>query len=139
MTSPLQLHEALFTLLDGIANITAYDGKVPDNPPVDDSGAVLPYVVLWGSAGFYPDAEAGNLTGVPTGDLDWPVQVTVAAGMATWCIDAAGTVRAAVLGVRLITGAAPLKEEAGAPPIQFDGVTKPGRFFLPLLFRIRTT
>lgn len=136
MTAPDALHAALLALLEAIPNVTAYDGNVPPSPPAaDGSREVLPYVVLWGSAGTWPEAEAAALSQTSGPELDWPVQLTVAAGRQVWVLRAAAAVRAAVLGVELVPGASPLREPPGAVPVQFDdrNVT-PGRFFLPLSF-----
>jgi hypothetical protein len=136
MAGPAALHATTATQLRTIDSVTVFEGQVPSAPPADaGTGRVYPYVVLWGAPGFTPE-EARNLEGDADGGLEWPVQVTVAAGDLTWCLGAVGLVRAALDGFRVPGGR--LAEELGGPGVQVDEDTRPVRFYVPLFFRSLT-
>lgn len=137
MTSPLDLHTALVARLQTLPNITLYDGQVPDDVPAEPvTGRVYPYAVVWGAPGF-TDLTEMDLGDHAHGALDWPVQVTVAAGDLTWCLRALAEVRSIVEGARLIPAAGILHEEPGNR-IETDRSVAPVRFYAPLLFRTKT-
>lgn len=131
MTSPVDLHAVVLAALEAIPHVAAHDGRVPKDLPADSDGRVFPYAVLWGSPGHTP-VEARNLEGDADGALEWPVQVTVAAGDITWCLAACAEVRAALDGLRFHGGV--LHEEPG-PGVRSDDDATPPRFYAPLLFR----
>lgn len=137
MTTPDQLHVALVTLLKAALEpkIAVYDSDVPDQVPMDPSGVVAPYIVVWPSAGMYPYELADTVCGEPGGELDWPVQITVAAGKPAWVLPAAATVRAKMAGVMLVDRAGRLREEQSAVNIQKDVDVSPPRWFVPLYYR----
>lgn len=129
------LHQALVARLDALTGVTAYDGQVPDNPPAETTaGRVYPYAVVWPSAAR-PELDGELAEGGTDGALDWPVQVTVAAGAPDWCLVAATQVRAWLDGYELVPGAGPLREEPVALQVQRDDDVKPPRWYVPLLWR----
>ncbi|MCV2395924.1 hypothetical protein OEB99_16535 [Actinotalea sp. M2MS4P-6] len=133
--NPADLHAAVVArLTTEIATISVHDADVPGSPPADAKGRVLPYAVVWGSAGWAPE-EARTVDGDAHGALSWPCPVTVAAGDPTWCLRAAAAVRAALDGY-LITGAGILREQPGTPSMDRDPNVTPTRWFVPFTFRI---
>lgn len=125
------------TRLKTIETVTTYEGEVASSPPAQPgSGRVYPYVVAWPSAGHTPEEQERALTG-HDGALDWPVQLTVAAGEVEWCLDAADLVRARLENHELLPGIT-LQEDPSGPPIQPDRDAHPVRFYVPLLFRALT-
>lgn len=139
MANPAELHAGVVAHLRTLGNLSVYDGEVPDAPPADPgTGHVYPYVVVWPSAGWTP-AEARTVDGDGHGALEWPVQVTVAAGEPGWCLEAVHAVRAALDGLEPAVGAGPLREEPGGPTVRPDRDATPVRFFVPLLFRSLNT
>lgn len=135
MTTPEDLHAAALARLRAIPSLTIYDGVPPTSIPADAAGRSYPYAVLWPSAGFRPNEIADDLAGTPDETLEWPVQVTVAAGTIAWCLQGATLVRRALAGAFLTSATGRLREEPGAPPVAVDPDVKPARYFLPLLFR----
>lgn len=137
MTTPDQLHVALVTLLKATIEpaISVFDSDVPASVPQDRDGIVAPYVVVWPSAGFYPSDIADAICGEPGGELDWPVQLTVAAGKPAWVLPAAAQVRAKMAGVMLVDSAGRLREELSAVNVQKDVDVSPPRWFVPLYYR----
>ncbi len=132
MTTPAALHLAAFAVVDALTTVTAYYGDVPAHPPADASGRVYPYCVLWSGPGGAPAETAVHDTS--TG-LDWAVQVTVAAGDVTWCLQAVTVVRAALAGLVLVPGAGPLVDETPrSQPVMRDPDVAPPRWFVPLFF-----
>lgn len=133
-----ELTAALKTLLTTTA-MPAYVGDVPAKPPADTTGRVKPYSVIWPSAGYLPDyARTAGGTDAEDSGLEWPVQVTVAAGDPAWCLQAAASVRARMAGAVLVAGAGPLREESASPAMQKDPDVQPPRWFVPLLWRCAT-
>jgi hypothetical protein len=126
----VDLHAAVWALLDALPTVTAYDADVPTAPPADSRGRVYPYTVLWPSPGGSPFES--SLAG-PQG-LDWMCQVTVAAGDPTWCLQAVEVVRAALVGAQLAPTAGPLVDETPrSRTIMRDPDVTPLRWFVPLL------
>jgi hypothetical protein len=140
VTTPGQLHVALVTLLKAALEpkISVYDSDVPAKPPMDAAGVVAPYIVVWPSAGTYPSDQADTMCGEPEGELDWPVQITAAAGNPAWVLDTAAQVRAKMAGVMLVDRAGRLREEPGAVNVQKDVDVSPPRWFVPLYYRTQT-
>lgn len=132
MTTPAELHAAVRTILEALPTVQAFDGDVPAAPPADEAGRVYPYAVLWPAPGG--DRFEPALSG-PRGGLVWVAQVTVAAGDPTWCLQATGTVRAALDGVWLDDTASPLTDDTpSSRTIARDPDVKPPRWFVPLRF-----
>lgn len=130
------LHSGVLSALRGIPNVTVYDGDVDGAPPAEyPGGPVLPYLVLWSGAGTRPvhalSADAGP-------ELDWRCQVTAAAGVQEWAVQAAGLARTALDCVRPVQGSGALIEQTGTPGVILDRDVKPARFFVPLKFRCYT-
>jgi hypothetical protein len=132
------LHAATLTLLRTIGTVTIHDGKVPPSPAADPSGRTYPYAVLWPSAGFYPSTDADTLCEEPGDELTWPVQVTVAAGDPTWCLQAADLVRKKLNKARLTPRSGLLRQDEVSIPATLDPAVSPARWFIPLLFRTQS-
>lgn len=136
MPTALEVHDAVWAKLDAVANINAYDGEVPNNPPLDADGRVHAYAVLYMSPGRL---YAGALNGAQT-SLDGTHQVTCVGGDATralWCID---KVRTGLLGSITIAGRVytirALDEDPGNVRPDLDKT--PPRHYGPVLFRLIT-
>lgn len=134
------LHRAVVTRLELTPWWTVYEGNVPETPPSDDYGYVLPYVVVWPGAGLRP-VGARELHGLTTGnELDWAVQITVVGGDVDRCLSAAGGVRAALYGWAPAPGTSRLDEQQpSATEIRVDSDVTPPRLYLPLRFACTTT
>lgn len=132
MTAPEVLHAAVVTALQSIGStrLNVFDADVPTKPAALADGRVLPYAVVWPSAGGAP-AEASIAGG--TG-LDWACQVTVAAGDVSWCLGAIGLVRAALSGAVLATGVTLIDETPRSLIVRRDPDVTPSRWFLPMQF-----
>lgn len=133
MADALDLHDAVWPLLNGVAGLTAYDGEVPNDPPIDALGRVEAYAVLYAGAGRL---YASSLTGTQV-SLDAGFQVTCAGGdptVALWCV---GKVRTALVGHAVTIGGVTRyvwAREEDAGPIRRDDAKTPPRFYLPLQF-----
>lgn len=142
MTTPADLHAAVLAALDALPTVAAYDGAVPvalTHPAhADSTGRVYPYAVVWPSPGGEHDERGlcGPLTG-----MRWTVQVTVAAGTPTWCLQAVTVVRAALVGLQLVDATvSPLVDETPRSRlVTRDDDTTPPRWFVPLQFGCVTT
>lgn len=133
--NPADLFAAVVARLQAAApTVTVFEADVPTSPPADGNGRVYPYAVVWGAPGWIPDA-ARTIDGDAHGALDWPCPVTVAAGDPAWCLAAYQLVRQALDGFH-ITGAGPLREQTGTPPMTRDRDTTPARWYVPAIFRI---
>lgn len=134
---PADLQAAVKAQLEAaVPTIDVHEGQVPDNPAADGSGKVLPYAVIWGSAGWVP-AEARSVTADADGALTWPCPITVAAGDPIWCLRAAHAVRTALDGFRIDGDV--LYEQPGTPPMTRDKDPVPPRWYVPFTFRIGPT
>ena len=133
MAEPYALHNAALALLQDIPHVTVYDGEVSDKPPADSNGRVYPYVVLWASPGFRP-VDSRSLEAGTTSDLRWRANVTVAAGVAGWVLQAASAVRGALDGQVLVPFSSPLEEDGTAFNVLEDRDVLPHRMFLPMSF-----
>ena len=128
----LTLSEVVWQLLDGIANVNAFDGEVT-NPPLDPDGRVHAYAVYYPNPGHAHSLRAGRTAHT----LNWGCQVTCVGGdrtRALWCIQ---KVRTALTGARLvIDGRRSILTEIGNPgPLRRDDDVSPPRLYLPLEFR----
>jgi len=149
--SRLTLSDAVVARLGTLPGVTVYKGEVPDAPPVieaggfpDAAGRVAPYVVIYGSAGT-PNTSQADL-GDAADDLDWGVQVTVAAGYEDDCLHTVDRVHTALyrwaptgLGAGIVAGG--LRPPVGFDPgpARIDNDVQPPRFWLPLLYRTTVT
>lgn len=134
MADPITLHQSVLALLRGVMlEGTVHDGEAPTDPLTDASGRVGPYVVVWPSPGW-EDPAAHTLDHTPSGAIAWTVQVTCAGGTPTRCLQAVHATRTALAGQILTTGASPMVEEPGTPPLTRDDDVRPARWFAPLLF-----
>lgn len=122
---------------EGVVNL--FRGRV-HNPPLDPSGVVHAYAVLYETPGRHSGSRAGS-----TRDrFDGLFQVTCAAGDNTdgalWCAD---QVKARLTGTLLTVPGRTKKarivedESNAARSVIVDEDVDPPRFYLPLLFRIR--
>lgn len=129
--------------------LLVYFGEVPDRVPTlerngvkDPSGRVRSYAVVYPGAGT-PDTDTD--LGDSADDLDWGVQITVAAGFLDDVLDAADYVHARLHRWRP-TGLTGAHTDGLTPPPGFDpgpvrrdrDVTPP-RFWLPLQYRLTAT
>lgn len=126
-TTADEVHE----LLDDIANLLVFRGKVGEVPLGSDK-TVVAYAV-----GYYGGGEprTTRLGGRPR-NLAWSGQITCAGGddvKALWAVD---QVRAALTGVRVTNGARTgLLRELGDPGlVKEDRSISPYRYYLPLDF-----
>lgn len=137
-TSAPALHQLVLDRLKEVAagRLVVFDGLVKD-PPLcksgENTGAVLPYLVLWGSAGNRPGA-AQSLAGIDGSERDWPFQVTAAAGTQCWCLEAADIADEALVSFDLPNGGR-IYEDGDTGRVRFDKGATPPRFFVPLLYR----
>lgn len=132
MTEPEVLHAAVVTALQSIGStrLTVFDADVPTKPSALPDGRVLPYAVVWPSAGGAPlESPIAGATG-----LDWSCQVTVAAGDVGWCLGAIGLVRGALSGAVLAEGVTLTDETPRSLIVRRDPDVTPSRWFLPLQF-----
>jgi hypothetical protein len=138
LVTATELTTAAETLLN-TTHLGVYVGDVPTKPPAHTDGRVLPYAVIWATPGFMPDysRSIGGDDGIDSG-LEWPVQVTVAAGDPAWCLTAAVAARRALAGAVLVAGCSALREDATTSPILRDPDVDPPRWFTPLLYRCVT-
>lgn len=135
MARPEDLHKALEARLRTIPSISVYVGEVNPKPPAEPGSArVYPYAVVWPSGGFTPP-EGRSIAGRAGEALEWPCQVTVAAGDVDWCLQAVRLVRDVLEGHVLVPGAGALQEEPTGAMIAPDRDVSPVRFFVPLMFR----
>lgn len=120
----------------GLPTVAVFDGDVPDDLETDDAGRVLPYVVVWGSVGAPVRSDERTVLWAGSGDLDWTPQVTVAAGLPVWVIDAMDLVRDAVAAHATESGQ-PLVEQDGGPrtPIRDPDDSRGTRFYAVLPLR----
>ena len=131
---PLSVHTAAYTALDAIAHVTVYDGDVPEKPPADTAGRVLPYLVLWANPGRHlPDSE--NLASSASTALSADLTITCAGGTQARVLQVAHLARNALLGV-VLTGCGPASELTAPRPVQIDRNVTPARFYTVLTFRL---
>jgi len=132
VTAPDVLHAAAVAALKtiGSTRVTVFEADVPNRPPALADGRVLPYVVVWPGPGATATEQA--VTG-PSG-LDWSVQVTVAAGDVTWCLQACTLVRGVLHGKVLVTGTGPLVDDTPRGLTVTRDPALPDRWFAPLIF-----
>lgn len=126
-TTADEVHE----LLEGIANLLVFRGKVGDVPLGEDETAVA-YAVAYYGAG---EPRVTRLGGRPR-HLAWSCQITCAGGNDVKVLWAVDVVRGALEGVRVTNGTrSGLLHEIGDPglPRQDRDVT-PWRYLLPLDF-----
>lgn len=138
--NPRLLNQAVVDRLIGWlpANVTVYNGEVPDRPPtIGTTGRVKPYVVCYGGIGM---AHHGRRQIPRPWVLGWTIQVTCVGGYLPDAQHVAMTVR------DLLTGWAPevpdavparLVEVFSAPVIR-DPDTDPPRFFTTPQWRLAT-
>ncbi len=131
---PLTVHSATITALDAIPHVTVYDGDVPDKPPADSAGRVLPYLVVWASLGRHL-SDSENLAATATTALSADLTVTCAGGTPARVLQIAHLARSALLGVAL-TGCGPASELTTPRPVQIDRDVTPPRFYTVLMFRL---
>lgn len=134
------LADPVWLLLDGIANLDAFDGDFVDeqgqqkDPTLDEDGRIKGYLVYHPSPGWQ---HSWTLDVDPDG-LSWTFQVTCAAGdraRALWVIHQVRKVLAGV--VITIGGRQLLIEESGNPgPLRIDEDFSPPRRWAPLLFTV---
>jgi len=135
--NPETLYAAVVARLKAqVPTVDVHEAQVPDAPTADGSGRVLPYAVVWGSAGWTAD-QARSITLDADGALTWPCPITVAAGDPIWCLRAAHAVRTALDGFRIDGDV--LYEQAGTPPMTRDADPTPPRWYVPFTFRIGPT
>jgi hypothetical protein len=135
MTTALTVHDSVWTKLDAIAGINAYDGEVPATPPLDADGRVHAYAVLYASPGAL---FASTLAGAQTSMLG-SFQVTCVGGDPTrtvWCVD---KVRTALAGATVtLDGQSRIirvrSEDPG--PVRRDDDVRPPRHYVPLEFQL---
>lgn len=131
---PLTIHTLALAALDAIPHVTVYDGDVPDKPPADTAGRVLPYLVVWATpATHLMDAE--NLAATATTGLTADLSVTCVGGTPARVLQVAHLARTALLGVSL-TGCGPASELTTPRPVQLDRGVTPARFYTVLIFRL---
>lgn len=131
---PLTVHTATITALDAIPHVTVYDGDVPDKPPADSAGRVLPYLVVWANPGRHlPDSE--NAAASATTTLSVDLTVTCVGGTQARAVQVAHLARNSLLGVAF-TGCGPASELTVPRPVQIDRNVTPPRFYTVLMFRL---
>jgi hypothetical protein len=135
-TAEARVHkDAVLALITPIANLTIYDAEVPDTPPAYPDGKVKAYAVLYGGAG---QRLTSSLEGSSV-DMDWPFQVTCAAGLVNDCLWAVDKVCAALVDVRpVVAGRSTwrISQDMDVGPVQRDEDVHPVRFYVPLMFRL---
>lgn len=121
-----------------------YRGEVDSKPPVidDGSGRVQPYAVVWPSAGT--PARDGRELADTYSNLDWLVQVTVAAGRQEDALAALDRVWDRLVGwAPELEGVAcsPLEPQLGYDPgpMRRDDDKTPPRHYTPLLLALTAT
>lgn len=134
------LTDPVWVLLDGIANVDAFDGEFVDadgqqvQPTIDTDGRVKGYLVYHPSPGW----QHSWTLDVDRDGLSWTFQVTCAGGdraRAEWVIK---QVRAAISGAVITrNGQQLLIEETGDPgPLRVDDEVSPPRRWAPLQFAV---
>lgn len=119
--------------------VNLFRGKV-DGPPLDEDGTVHAYAVLYES----PGRRSGSRLGSTRDRVDSTFQVTCAAGDTNRCLAAVDKVTTALTGHQLeIPGRSRkpriVEDEANAfLSIVEDTDVTPSRFYVPLLFNLRT-
>lgn len=119
------------------AGVGFYDGYVPEKLPTTD-GYIDPYAVLWAGVGDNPYEPTA--CGTHSDDtLIWDFQITVVAASASACRSAAKAVRTRLLNMAVGTGRVkPNPDGYNQQSPVLDTQTTPGRFMLPLQWRITT-
>ncbi|WP_193613160.1 hypothetical protein [Nocardioides lijunqiniae] len=129
--------------------LTVYFGEIHGTVPTlitggkpDPSGRVRSYAVVYPGAGT-PNGDVD--LGDSSADLDWSVQVTVAAGFTDDVLDAADFVHDRLHRWRP-TGLTGVHADGLIPPpgfdpgpVRVDRDLKPHRFWLPLQYRLTAT
>lgn len=152
-----QLAAAVGARLVGITNATGYFGRIgalnglpgvddtPADPPTkdDDTGRVRPYFILFPGVGRPGNEQTLDDTLV---DVDWPLQVTAAAGdtddllalvdridarLHRWSPGALTTAD----GDIVLTGSLRVPE-GYVPPVLTDRTVTPGRVYTPLQYQL---
>lgn len=119
--------------------LNLFRGKV-DAPPLDEDGAVHAYAVLYES----PGRRSGSRVGSTRDRLDSTFQITCAAGDVERCLWAIDKVTKTLTGQLLEVPGRTKKtrifeDEANAfRNIIEDTDVSPSRFYVPLLFNLRT-
>ncbi len=138
-----ELTVAVFDRLDTLANLTVFKAEVPSKPPVidDASGRVGPYAVVYPTGGT-PNSDVD--LGDSNDDLDWGVQVTVAAGYLEdlmYTVDQVDGLlfrwSPTLAGAHVGRLHPPLGFNSG--PARRDEDVSPPRFWLPLLYQLTAT
>lgn len=134
MATALSVHDAVWPILDAIANVNAYDAEVPKTPPRDEDGRVHAYAVLYASPGLLFSTD---LTGNQSALLG-SFQVTCVGGDTTralWCVDKVRTAMATT--VTLDGRAYPIRAREEDPgPVRRDDDVNPARFWVPVEFQV---
>jgi hypothetical protein len=136
MPTALEVHDALWAKLDAVASVNAYDGEVPNNPPVDADGRVHLYAVLYFTPGrLYASALDGAQT-----SLDGIQRITCVGGDPVRAANCVDKVRAGLIGPVTIAGRSYLirADEADPGPVRPDLDKTPPRHYVPVLFRLIT-
>lgn len=135
MTDPQDIHDALWAKVDAIANLDTYDAEVPQSPPVDGSGRVRAYAVLFASPGrLYASGLDGGQA-----SRDTTFTVTCGGGDPTYVFNAVAKVQTALLGQISVAGSQYLvraREDFDPGGVQRDETKTVPRFFIPLEFRL---
>ncbi len=124
------VHDQVWTILDGIAGINAYDGEVPATPPLDPDKRVHAYAVLYVSGG----RPAGLMLSATQDSLFSGFQVTCVGGdptRALWCLD---KVRTALVGAFVTVDGHEHQITAGEfdpGPVRRDDDVTPPRHYIP--------
>ena len=132
------LHAAVFALLDGIANLNAFDGEVPTTPPLDPDGRVHPYAVLYAGPGR---ASSQTVCATPR-DMDVSFQVTAVGGDTSRCLWAVDRIRGTLTGMRLTVDGlevGQIVETTDPGPARRDDDVQPSRMFVPILYSLTAT
>lgn len=129
------IHDEVWALLSNVAGVNAYDGEVPDTPPLDQDGRVHAYAVLYSSAGLplslMLDAAQDSLLG--------GFQVTSVGGdprRALWCLD---RVRAALIGAEITIDGRPhviAASDIDPGPVRRDDDVTPPRHYSVAIFDV---
>lgn len=134
VATALSVHDAVWTLLDAVTNINAYDGEVPSTPPADPDGRVHAYAVLYASAG---DLFSTTLAGTQ-GTLLASGYINCVGGdptRALWCVDKVRTALATT--VTLGGRAFPIRfRDEGTGIVRRDDDVTPPRHWVQLEFQI---
>lgn len=142
MADAQKLADIVWDLLDGIAQVNAYDGEFVDangqpvDPPKDDDGRVHAYAVFYPSPGW----AHSILLCADLDSLDWSFQVTCTGGDRARALRCIQRVRDALSDTWITdpdSGQELQINEAGNPgSLRRDDNVSPARFYLPLQFTL---